>query len=183
MTQKRLHSALDQGVERHVRRGEMPPGREAPCAGTERRELAFLLAPHRSAGTPDAPHAVVAEARTVLLVDDDADLRSLVSAAFGRAGGWDVLLAASGPEGIAMAERHGPDVILLDVSMPQMDGPSTLARLRQNPTTAEIDVIFLTARVHAAELERLGSLGARGVISKPFDPLLLASEVSRHLGD
>jgi len=121
--------------------------------------------------------------RTVLLVDDDPDIRKIVEVALRAVAGWDVLLAASGPEAIALAEQHAPDVILLDVMMPSMDGPATLARLKQNPTTAGIDVVFMTAKVQKAEIERLESLGARGVIRKPFDPLLLSRDLRRCVGD
>ena len=70
---------------------------------------------------------------------------------------------------------------LLDVMMPGMDGPTTLSHLRENPQTSNIPVLFMTARAQAREVEQFISLGAQGVISKPFDPMTLASEVQTHL--
>jgi chemotaxis response regulator CheB len=79
------------------------------------------------------------------------------------------------------AAKHRPDLILLDVMMPVMDGPTTLAHLRDEPETADIPVVFMTARAQARELEHFKSLGAAGVIPKPFDPMTLAAAVRRHL--
>ncbi|MGJ5180131.1 response regulator [Bradyrhizobium oligotrophicum] len=74
-----------------------------------------------------------------------------------------------------MAAEWAPDVILLDVMMPVMDGPATLAQLRQNAATADFPVVFMTARTQARETDRFRSLGAVGVIAKPFDPMTLAA--------
>jgi two-component system, OmpR family, response regulator len=80
-----------------------------------------------------------------------------------------------------MAARWSPSLILLDVMMPLMDGPTTLANLRENPRTAHIPVLFLTARTQSAEIEQYISLGVQGVLSKPFDPMTLATLVRSHL--
>jgi two-component system, OmpR family, response regulator len=92
-----------------------------------------------------------------------------------------VRACASGPEAIETAARWSPYLILLDVMMPGMDGPATLTQLRNNPQTSEIPVLFMTARAQASEVEQFISLGAQGVISKPFDPMTLASQVQDHL--
>ena len=119
----------------------------------------------------------------ILIVDDEADIRRIARLGLAKVGKMDVVEAAGGLEGIERAEAELPDVILLDVMMPQLDGPSTLARLRQNPATAAIPVLFLTAKVMPAEVERLRGLGAVGVLAKPFDPMTLASQVREALGE
>jgi CheY-like chemotaxis protein len=89
----------------------------------------------------------------------------------------DVLEAESGEEGLRQARDERPDAILLDVMMPGRDGPSTLAALQSDPSTAAIPVVFLTAKAMPTELERLRSLGAVGVLTKPFDPMTLAADL------
>jgi CheY-like chemotaxis protein len=89
----------------------------------------------------------------------------------------EVVDASSGADGIEKAAAEQPDAILLDVMMPMLDGPSTLAALRNQPATSKIPVIFLTAKAMPSEVERLRSLGAAGVLTKPFDPMTLASQV------
>jgi CheY-like chemotaxis protein len=98
-----------------------------------------------------------------------------------RIGRWSVVSAASGEEALELARRELPDVILLDAMMPVLDGPSTMLKLREEEATAAIPVIFLTARVQHHEVERYLSLGARGVIRKPFDATALPAEVRRIL--
>jgi CheY-like chemotaxis protein len=119
----------------------------------------------------------------ILVIDDDPDIRRVTGLALSRVGGMDVVLAGSGPEGVASAQAESPDGILLDVTMPEMDGPQTLAALRANPATAPIPVVFLTARDSPVEVERLRGLGASGVLRKPFDPMSLARSVREILGE
>ena len=95
-------------------------------------------------------------------------------------GGWQVAIAVSGPDAIEQAVQNPPDLIMLDVMMPGMDGLATLARLRDDERTAAIPVIFLTAKVQRAELERYRAAGA-AVIAKPFDPMKLPDEIRRVL--
>lgn len=119
------------------------------------------------------------KAMKVMIVDDDEDIRLICELAIRRIGKWDVVVAASGEEALALAQSEGPDVILLDVMMPGIDGPTTLARLRDRPETRKIPVVFLTAKAQQREVDRYMALGATGVISKPFDIIKLADEIRR----
>jgi CheY-like chemotaxis protein len=118
----------------------------------------------------------------ILYVDDEDDIREIAMMALELDGDMEVRGEASGAAAIATAEAWNPDVILLDVMMPSMDGPTTLKRLRENPLTAQITVIFITARAQAREIEAFIGLGAKGVITKPFDPMTLAGDVRATLG-
>src|SRR5690348_10028439 len=97
-------------------------------------------------------------------------------------GHWDVLTAGSGAEGIARAASEQPDAILLDVMMPDLDGFATLERLRSNPATQDIPVVFVTAKVQNWDKSFLESVDVSGVIAKPFDPLQLPTLVKGRLG-
>ena len=118
----------------------------------------------------------------VMLVDDDADIRTIGEISLSKVGGWLVVLADSGTDALAKVSRERPDAILLDVMMPGMDGPTTFERLRDLPATRTTPIIFMTAKVQKLEVERYLALGAAGVISKPFDPMTLHKEVRRLLG-
>jgi CheY-like chemotaxis protein len=118
----------------------------------------------------------------VLIVDDEPDIRRIAKLGLSRVGGMEVVEAANGAEALVRAKEDKPDAVLLDVMMPGLDGPSTLARLREDPATSGIPVVFLTAKAIAAELERLKGLGAAGVLTKPFDPMTLARELRALLG-
>ncbi len=115
----------------------------------------------------------------VLLVDDDQHVRLVARIGLEDVGGWEVLQATNGKEAIEMAEEQQPDLILCDVMMPIMDGPATLAKIRESGKIQKIPVIFLTAKVQTDELAHYLSLGAKGVIMKPFDPLTLADQVRK----
>jgi len=117
----------------------------------------------------------------ILHVDDEPDIREVVDISLALNPDFEVRGCASGAEAVAAAAEWWPYLILLDVMMPEMDGPTTLSHLRQNPKTSAIPVIFMTARAQAREVEQLIALGAQGVISKPFDPMTLASQVQSHL--
>jgi|AGTN01.1.fsa_nt_gi Response regulator containing CheY-like receiver, AAA-type ATPase, and DNA-binding domains len=113
----------------------------------------------------------------VLIIDDEEDTREIAKMSLSILGGLDVIDAENGKEGIEVASRERPDVILLDMMMPIMDGPSTLEALRTNEVTKDIPVIFLTAKAMTSEIEKLKRMGARGVLTKPFDPTTLATQV------
>ena len=115
--------------------------------------------------------------KRLLIIDDEDDIREVAVATLELTEEWDVLTANSGSRGVEVAQASKPDAILLDVMMPDMDGPATLAELQRNPATCEIPVIFLTAKVQTADRRRFAELGIRGVIAKPFDPLTLGEQV------
>jgi CheY-like chemotaxis protein len=115
----------------------------------------------------------------VLFADDDADIREILALSLERDPFFVVRGCASGGEAIKIALEWRPDLALLDVRMPGMDGPAVLARLRSDRRIAAIPVVFVTARVQAQESARLRALGAAGVIEKPFDPLTLSAELRR----
>jgi CheY-like chemotaxis protein len=117
----------------------------------------------------------------ILIIDDEGDIRKIARLSLSRVGGMDVVEADGGPDGVRKAEAERPDAILLDVMMPGMDGPATLAMLRAGESTAKIPVIFLTAKAMSSEIDRLKALGAIGVLTKPFDPMKLAAEVKAAL--
>jgi CheY-like chemotaxis protein len=117
----------------------------------------------------------------ILHVDDEPDIREVVDMALSLDPELTVQSCASGGDALMAAADWLPDLILLDVMMPGMDGPSTLSQLRDSPQTAGIPVVFMTARAQPRELQHFISLGAEGVISKPFDPMTLAISVRRHI--
>ncbi len=113
----------------------------------------------------------------VLYVDDEPDIREIVALSLSLDPDLAAETAASGAEALERAAAGGLDLILLDVMMPDMDGPSILARLRADPATSAIPVAFVTARTQAHEVEHFRRLGAVGVVAKPFDPMTLAKDV------
>lgn len=119
--------------------------------------------------------------RRILIVDDEDDIREVAQVSLELVGHFDVLTAACGRDGVERARSDQPDAILLDVMMPDMDGPSTLAKLRADPATRDIPVLFLTAKTQSAERSRLAELGVAGILTKPFDPLKLAGELAAAL--
>jgi CheY-like chemotaxis protein len=117
----------------------------------------------------------------VLHVDDETDIREVVEISLGLDPGFVTRSCGSGQEALALIGDWLPDIILLDVMMPVMDGPATLAVLQEKETTAGIPVVFMTARAQSREIQRFRSLGAAGVIQKPFDPMKLAASVRDHM--
>lgn len=119
----------------------------------------------------------MSELKHILYVEDDPDIQMVAQMALEVVGGFTLRTCSSGQEAIEAAAQFSPDLVLLDVMMPHMDGPSTLAALRALPATASTPVIFMTAKVQAAEVTYYKSLGAVGVIAKPFDPMALPQQV------
>jgi two-component system OmpR family response regulator len=118
----------------------------------------------------------------VLLADDSDDIREITCMSLERVGDCTVVSVSSGQAALDAASSDGPfDAVLLDVMMPGMDGPCTLRALRERGLPAEVPIIFLTAKTQAADLEHLSSLGAAGVLNKPFDPITLPDELQRFL--
>lgn len=119
----------------------------------------------------------MAKISSILLVDDEPDIRTIAEMSLTHVGGWTTLLASSGAQALELASRHKPDVILLDVMMPEMDGVTTFKALAASAETRTIPVIFMTAKVQSHERERYVGFGAAGVIAKPFDPMRLPQEI------
>lgn len=115
----------------------------------------------------------------ILHVDDEADIRAITKLALESIGGFNVTSCASGTEAIAAVADVAPELIVMDVMMPEMDGPTTFRALQDIPDANQIPVIFMTAKTQKDEIESLMALGAIGVIAKPFDPVQLSKEVER----
>ena len=120
--------------------------------------------------------------KRILVIDDEDHIREVAQVSLVTVAGWDVITASSGQEGIAKAWTEQPDAILLDVMMPEMDGPTTVGKLQANEATRDIPVILLTAKVLASDRRGFDSLGVKGIIAKPFDPMSLSDEVCQMLG-
>jgi CheY-like chemotaxis protein len=120
--------------------------------------------------------------KRILLIDDEDHIREVAQVSLEAVGGWEVLSSDSGAEGTVVAGDEQPDAILLDVMMPEMDGPSTLQRLKSSGATRSIPVIFMTAKALSADRLALEKLDIAGIILKPFDPLTLSEQVSEVLG-
>lgn len=117
----------------------------------------------------------------VLLVDDDPNIRKLAKMSLERVGRWTVTVATCGEEALSMVTADKPDLILLDVMMPGLDGRSTLSQLKSMPDIRHVPVILMTAKVQNEEMNVYLQLGAAGVIIKPFDPMSLPNEILRRL--
>ena len=118
----------------------------------------------------------------ILYAEDEPDIQAVAKLALEMVGGFTVQICNNGADALQKVAGFSPDLILLDVMMPGMDGPNTLQRLRADPATANIPVIFLTAKVQASEVARYQALGALDVIAKPFDPMSLAAQVRQIWG-
>jgi CheY-like chemotaxis protein len=118
----------------------------------------------------------------ILVVDDSKLVHELARVALEAHDGWEVRCTASGAEAVALAVTEPPDAILLDVEMPELDGPQTVAALRAEPACAHSPVVFLTAHDDPGELARLRTLGVAGVLPKPFDATTLGDQLADLLG-
>ena len=115
----------------------------------------------------------------ILYVEDEPDIRFVAEMALQAVGGFTVITCTCGEEALSAAPAAGADLLLLDVMMPGMDGPGTLKALRALPATAHTPVIFMTAKVQAAEVALYKGLGALEVIAKPFDPMEISAQIQR----
>lgn len=120
--------------------------------------------------------------KRILVIDDEEVIQVVIQACLEELAKWQVLVASSGSEGIQMARSHAPDAILLDVSMPQMDGITTCQKLQEDPGSQAIPVILLTARVESEEQVQFSLLTIAGIILKPFDAMTLAAQIAELLG-
>lgn len=127
-----------------------------------------------------------AELTRVLMVEDDPDIRAVAHLSLTAVGGFTVEVCPSGAEALALVPQFRPELVLLDVMMPDMDGPATLRRLQELPSMQGIPVVFMTAKVQPQEVQEYLALGAVEVVAKPFDPMTLPATLrgiwSRHRG-
>lgn len=117
------------------------------------------------------------ELKKILIAEDEQDIRDIEKMALEMLGGFEVETCCNGQEVLDVVEGCAPQLILLDVMMPIMDGPQALERLRANGNTKDIPIIFVTAKAMETEIERLVSMGGLGVVTKPFDPATLSQQV------
>jgi two-component system, OmpR family, response regulator len=117
------------------------------------------------------------ELRKILHVEDEADIREITKLALEAVGGFVVESCASGQEALKIAPMFQPDLVLLDVMMPGMDGPATLRAMNKLSEFDDLPVIFMTAKIQRSEILGYGELGAAGVITKPFDPMTLSNQI------
>jgi CheY-like chemotaxis protein len=116
----------------------------------------------------------------ILYVEDDLDIQVVAQIALEVVGGFKLKTCSAGADALkAVQDGYVPDLLLLDVMMPNMDGPTTLQELRKLDVTSKTPVIFMTAKVQASEKEYYLSLGAIDVIAKPFDPMSLSTQVNQ----
>ena len=114
----------------------------------------------------------------ILYVEDEPDIQAVAKLALEMVGGFTVKICSSGEEALRDAAGFAPDMILLDVMMPGIDGPATLKGLREQAALSAVPVAFMTAKVQPGEVSHYKSLGALDVIAKPFDPMNLAGQVA-----
>jgi two-component system, OmpR family, alkaline phosphatase synthesis response regulator PhoP len=113
----------------------------------------------------------------ILIIDDEPDIREATQVCLELSKGWEVLTAGSGRDGIVLAVSEQPDVVLLDVMMPDVDGLTTFVEMRSCPEAQHIPVIFLTAKAQSADRHRFTQFQIAGIITKPYDPMTLADQI------
>ena len=113
----------------------------------------------------------------ILYVEDEPDIQAVAQIALEAVGGFTLKICSDGLSALEEAADFAPDLLLLDVMMPGMDGPTTLIELRKIPALSQTPAIFMTAKVQSHEVEELINLGAIAVIAKPFDPMTLSSQI------
>lgn len=113
----------------------------------------------------------------ILYVEDEPDIQTIARIALEDVGGFELRVCDSGAEALEVVDEYRPDLLILDVMMPGMDGPTTLVELRKQPALADTPALFMTAKVQPQELEQLRAQGALEVITKPFDPMTLAETI------
>jgi CheY-like chemotaxis protein len=116
--------------------------------------------------------------RKILIIEDEPEIRLILGMCLRHSGGFEPILACDGIEGMELARKHLPDLILLDAVMPKLDGYTTCRRMKQEPALREIPIIFLTAKTDRREVTRAIRAGACGCLSKPFEPLELAGRIA-----
>ncbi len=119
----------------------------------------------------------MSELKRILYVEDEPDIQAVAKISLESVGGFELKVCSSGQEALEVAVSFAPDLLLLDVMMPDMDGPATLNALKGLPELIKTPVVFMTAKVQPSEVEGLKKLGALDVIAKPFDPMTLAEDI------
>lgn len=122
--------------------------------------------------------------RRILIIDDEEDIREVAALSLEATAGWEIVTASNGADGILAAanSKPVPDAILMDVMMPEMDGPTTFRLMQENPDLVGIPVVLLTAKVQGVDQRRFAGLGVAAVLFKPFNPLTLADQICEKLG-
>ena len=121
-------------------------------------------------------------AKQILVVDDDDGVREIIQLSLEMAAGWTVVTATCGQEGLASAKSHSPDLILLDVMMPDEDGIEVFNRLQSDPLTQPIPTILLTAKARMSERQEFMKIGVMGIITKPFKARELTQQINQMVG-
>tara|TARA_R110000823_G_scaffold154600_1_gene285497 strand:+ start:791 stop:1189 length:399 start_codon:yes stop_codon:yes gene_type:complete len=115
--------------------------------------------------------------KRILMIEDEPDIRAVAELALEAIGGFELTACESGQQALEQIDRCKPQLIVLDVMMPGMDGPATLKAIRLLPDYAATPAVFMTAKVQSDEVQGYLAQGASGVIPKPFDPLTLADQI------
>lgn len=115
----------------------------------------------------------MAELKKIMMVEDDPDIQIVASLALEAVGGFEVLVCSGGTEALERVETFAPDLVVLDVMMPGMDGPTVLKHLRERPQTNALPIVFMTAKAQSHEIALYKEMGALDVVTKPFDPMTL----------
>lgn len=115
--------------------------------------------------------------RRILCIDDESDILEVVKLCLETVGGFEVICCNDSRKAVDVAQRQMPDLILLDVMMPAMDGPATLAAIRKAPALDGVPVVFMTARMQPSEVDEYLALGAVATVPKPFDPIMISAMI------
>ena len=119
----------------------------------------------------------MSELKRILYIEDEPDIQAIAKIALESLGGFEIKICSSGEEAIANAVSFMPDLLLMDVMMPGLNGPDTYSILREMPALIDIPAIFMTAKVQPEEVSKYITMGALGVIAKPFDPMTLSEQI------
>jgi two-component system OmpR family response regulator len=122
----------------------------------------------------------VRKLQRIVHVEDDESIRAIAKIALERIGSFTLLSCASGSEALEKTKQFAPDMILLDVMMPGLDGPTTLKKLRELMDLTEVAIVFMTAKVQSTEIEYYKSIGACNVVLKPFDVMTLSEQLGQY---
>lgn len=115
--------------------------------------------------------------KKILYAEDELDIQVIVDAIIKNMSDYEIKFCNNGQEVLDVVEDYNPDLILLDVMMPEVDGLTAFHRLQENPNTKNIPVIFMTAKAQVHEVQNFSKIGVIGIITKPFDPMQLCSNI------